>query len=88
MSTQDDIDTRIVNAEIEVSLAIGVLKWAETIIPSGWAETIIPSEWAHTQFLKDHISQRVRGLEDALITLKRIKEASYEAKRNGGNDRR
>ena len=74
MSTQDDIDTRITEAELEISLATGVLEWAETLIPKGWVSM---------DFLKDQISHRVSGLEDALITFKRIKENGYEAKRNG-----
>lgn len=74
MSTQDDIDTRIIDAELEISLAIGILEWAETLVPRGWVSM---------DFLKDHISHRVSGLEDALITFKRIKENGYEAKHNG-----
>lgn len=54
----------IQDAELEISMAIGCLEWAETKI----VKTIPQNE-----FLREHLDHRIIGLEQALITIKKIK---------------
>lgn len=54
----------IQDAELEISMAIGCLEWAETKI----VKTIPQNE-----FLREHLDHRIIGLEQALITIKKVK---------------
>lgn len=56
---------KIQDAEIEISLAIGCLGCLE------WEETrlTIPQN----QFLSEHLDHRIMGLEQALMTIKKVK---------------
>ena len=55
------LEERIQDAEIEISLAIGCIEWAETRL------TI-----QQNQFLSEHLNHRIIGLEQALNTLKEL----------------
>ena len=60
----------IQDAEIEISLAIGCIEWAKTRL------TIPQSE-----FLSEHLAHRIMGLEQALMTIKKVKAYLQESER-------
>lgn len=63
----------IQDAELEISMAIGCLEWAETKI----VKTIPQNE-----FLREHLDHRIIGLEQALITIKKVKAYLQEKETN------
>ena len=58
-----EIERKIQDAEIEISLAIGCLEWAKSMTFNNYC---IP-------FIGEHISGRIDGLENALRTIRELK---------------
>lgn len=58
----NEIEEKIQDAEIEISLAIGILEWARTKVTN----TV-------SKHINDHICLRIDGLEKALRTLRELK---------------
>ena len=59
-----EIEMKIMDAMIEISLAMGCLEWTKMIIPSSIDKSVY-----------DHINQRISGLKKALATLKELEKA-------------
>lgn len=57
-----EIEEKIQDAEIEISLAIGCLEWARGMVSKQYC----------APFLSGHICGRIDGLEKALNTLKEL----------------
>lgn len=67
----NEIEEKIQDAEIEISLAIGCLEWLRALA----------SKRYYAQFLGSHIGDRIAGLERALKTIRELKaEAQYRVK--------
>ena len=64
-----EIEEKIQDAEIEISLAIGCLEWAMT-----------QANGPINNHIKAHIDSRVYGLEKALRTIKELKAIALEEK--------
>lgn len=64
-----EIEEKIQDAEIEISLAIGCLEWAMT-----------QANGPINNHIKVHIDSRVYGLEKALRTIKELKAIALEEK--------
>ena len=64
-----EIEEKIQDAEIEISLAIGCLEWAMT-----------QANGPINNHIKVHIDSRVYGLEKALRTIKELKAVASQEK--------
>ena len=58
-----EIERKIQDAEIEISLAIGILEWTRTVASKTYC----------APFLSEHINGRIYGLENALRTIRALK---------------
>ena len=58
-----EIERKIQDAEIEISLAIGILEWTSEVASKTYC----------APFLSGHISGRIGGLENALRTIRELK---------------
>lgn len=65
-----EIEEKIQDAEIEISLAIGCLEWARGMVSKQYC----------APFLSGHICGRIDGLEKALRTIKELKTIALEEK--------
>ena len=58
-----EIERKIQDAEIEISLAIGILEWTRAVASKTFC----------APFLSEHINGRIYGLENALRTIRALK---------------
>ncbi|MCI6068202.1 MAG: hypothetical protein MR707_08280 [Galactobacillus timonensis] len=58
-----EIERKIQDAEIEISLAIGILEWTRTVASKTYC----------APFLGSHVNGRIDGLENALRTIRELK---------------
>ena len=58
-----EIERKIQDAEIEISLAIGILEWTRTVASKIYC----------APFLSSHVNGRIYGLENALRTIRALK---------------
>ena len=59
----NEIERKIQDAEIEISLAIGILEWTRTVASKTYC----------APFLGNHVNSRIDGLENALRTIRELK---------------
>ena len=58
-----ELERKIQDAEIEISLAIGILEWTRAVASKTYC----------APFLSEHINGRIYGLENALRTIRVLK---------------